>query len=116
MTVSKPLAPRGLSAKSRRIWRRLLTDYGFGTHERAHLEAALRWQDRSEALAVEADAPGADTGRLLKLATDAASTSLRYWRLLKFSDGQQAARPGRPSGDAWSPKRREAARQRREVA
>jgi phage terminase small subunit len=42
---------------------------------------------------------------------DAVQTAIRCWRALKFQDDpEDARRPGRPSGDNWSPRRAAAAR------
>jgi hypothetical protein len=103
-----PTVPRGLSPKSRGIWRDLTREYGFESHELGQLEAALRWQDRSEDLIADVEGANADDrARLVKLAMDAASTSLRFWRALKFYDpARPARRPGRPSGDQWSAQRK----------
>src|SRR5262245_44835716 len=106
--MKKTSVPRGLSAKSREIWRRLTAEYAFEVHESAQLEAALRWQDRSEELATQASTANERMRpRLVKLAMDAASTSLRFWRALKFFDpANPTRRPGRPSDGEWSAQRK----------
>ncbi len=103
--TKKSAIPRGLSTKSRALWHALTRDYDFEPHERLQLENALRWDDRSVELARQAEVAD-DKQRLTKLAIDAASTSLRYWRILRFTDPSvPKRRPGRPSGNSWSRQR-----------
>jgi hypothetical protein len=104
MTTSR--TPRGLSAGSRGVWRTLIARYECVEHELITLERALKWFDRSDALLREADAlTGQARAATLKQSMDASTVALRHWRLLKFRD-ELSRRPGRPSGDDWSPKRK----------
>ena len=98
MGVGIPV-PRGLSARSRRIWRELTALHAFGAHEQMAFRRALEWWDRSDAwLAASQLATGPDQGRLVKQSLDAAAAALRYWRTLKFIDpGEATRRPGRRS-------------------
>ena len=101
-----PTMPEGLSAASQAVWRDLLAQHRFERHELEALANALTWQDESTALRAEAErASEPQRSKLRKLAMDAATCSLRYWRTLKFVDGT-ARRPGRPSDDGWSAKRK----------
>ena len=106
--MSTQKAPHGLPEASRAIWAELTTEHTFEPYELVTFTRALRWFDRADALCLAADA--ASTARegaaLLKQAMDASTTALRFWRQLKFTDGTPARRPGRPSGDEWSAKRR----------
>jgi len=105
-----PNSPKTLSAKSRKTWRELLAAHEFADHERIVLERALEWFDRSDAAAAQAtSADGAERARLEKLALDAATAGLRFWRSLKWPSPVGVRRPGRPSGAEWSRARREAA-------
>jgi hypothetical protein len=55
-----------------------------------------------------------DQGRVLKLAMDAAATSLRFFRALKIREADQPARrPGRPADENWSRQRQAIAAQGR---
>ena len=114
-TTTTTAIPHGLSQKSRAVFGTVTHDYAFAAQELLQLESALRWHDRSELLAEQADAAdAAHRPRLTKLAMDAASTSLRFWRALRFVDPlNPPRRPGRPTGDEWSGQRRQQARARR---
>jgi hypothetical protein len=69
----------------------------------------LRWWDVSDALLVEAETlTGREHDRKLKLAADAATTALRFWRALKFISGAPVRRPGRPPKPTWHPTPRSA--------
>ena len=104
-----PTMPDGLSAKSQEVWRELLAQHRFERHELEALANALKWQDVSTALLADAErASEPQRSKLHKLAMDAATCSLRFWRALKFTEGT-ARRPGRPSDDEWSEKRRRTA-------
>ena len=105
-------APRELSPASAQIWRDVIHDHEFEAHELPLLVSALRWRDKSTAWLQESEeATGREQARLVKQSLDAAQTSLRHWRALKFTDPEgKTRRPGRPAGDAWSPKRRQQAR------
>jgi hypothetical protein len=103
MTTS---APKGLSVKSAAIWQELTEHHKFEAHERVAFERSLRWFDRSDVLLLAADkAEPREAAQLFKLAMDAATSGLRFWRTLKFTDGTAARRPGRPSDADWSRKR-----------
>lgn len=106
-TMVETMMPEGLSAASQAVWRAMLAQHHFETHELSALANALRWEDQSTALLIDAAAATEPArSKLLKLGMDAATCSLRFWRSLKFRDGDTARRPGRPSGDAWSAKRK----------
>ncbi|MEO5739961.1 MAG: hypothetical protein ABIS29_05130 [Vicinamibacterales bacterium] len=111
-------APRGLSPASKVLWRTLTQQHRWADHELVAFERALRWFDRADALAAASDKAQThrDGAALLKSSMDAANTALRHWRLLKFSNGEAARRPGRPSGDDWSAKRKLAAVAAQKVA
>lgn len=99
--------PKGLSAESRVIWENLTTLHRFESHELVAFTRALRWFDRADTWLKAADAAeGREGAQLVKQAMDASNAGLRYWRTLKFTDGAAARRPGRPSDDAWSAKRK----------
>ncbi len=99
--------PQGLSPQSADLWRELTDRHRFADFELVTFRRALQWFDRSDAVSAQAaTATGREQAALLKLSMDSANTGLRFWRQLKFTDGQPARRPGRPSGDEWSPKRR----------
>jgi hypothetical protein len=99
--------PKGLSVRSREIWDELTTLHRFEPHELVAFTRALTWWDRADGWLREADAAEGKTAVLLvKMSMDASNCGLRYWRTLKFSDGTAARRPGRPSGDDWSAKRK----------
>jgi hypothetical protein len=98
--------PQGLGPRSAGIWRKLTTQHHFADFELVTFERALRWFDKADAWLVEsAGVTGPDQARLVKQSMDASNCGLRYWRTLKFVDGA-ARRPGRPSDDSWSAKRR----------
>lgn len=98
--------PKGLSGRSQGIWHDLTTIHQFEQFELVAFERALKWFDKADGWLREADAAEGKTAVLLvKMSMDASNCGLRYWRTLKFSDGTAARRPGRPSGDNWSPKR-----------
>jgi hypothetical protein len=105
-------APAGLSRWARGVWARLLEENSWGEHEILAFTFALRWWDASDAwLAESAATTGRDKAALVKQALDAATTALRYWRTLRFTDpATPSRRPGRPSGENWSAARQEAAR------
>ena len=109
----KPNPPAGLSRKSRQTWRALMDLNDFGAHEIVTFERALVWWDRADAWLAESEAlEGKAAAAKAKQSMDAATTALRFWRTLKFTDpNAQARRPGRPSGASWSPKRRAALRE-----
>ena len=103
-----PTTPEGLTGWSVRLWMDLVTQHVFETRELAVLERALRWWDQSDAwLTAAAAAEGKDRALLIKQSLDGANAALRLWRTLKFTDGVPARRPGRPSDDDWSAKRRQ---------
>ena len=105
--MQTPPVPRGLSPRSRAIWRDLVTEYTFEKNELVSLRRALEWFDRSDALIASAvgTTDARERAALLKQAKDASNCGLRYWRTLKFTEGVATRRPGRPSDDAWSLKR-----------
>ena len=99
--------PRGLSPTSAGIWRELTTLHRFEAHELVAFERALTWFDLSDQWLLDAAAAeGRERAQLTKQAMDAATSGLRFWRTLKFVDGNQARRPGRPSDGDWSAKRK----------
>jgi hypothetical protein len=101
-----PAVPKGLRPGSIRIWRTLTSAYDCADHELLALERALKWFDKADTWIVEADAlTGRAAAAKLKQAMDASTCGLRFWKTLKFRD-DLARRIGRPSGDAWSPKRK----------
>ncbi len=104
----KLATPKGLSSQSADIWAAVTAENAFSAHETPLLEAWLRWADRSEAWFREAQSlTGTAQAALLKRAMDAATTSLRFRKALKFTDPDAAVRrPGRPSGDGWNAKRK----------
>ena len=93
-------APRELSPASAQIWRDVIHDHEFEAHELPLLVSALRWRDKSTAwLRGSEEATGREQARLVKQSLDAAQTSLRHWRALKFTDPEgKTRRPGRPAG------------------
>ena len=103
--------PRGFSASSAAIWADLLAENAFERHELPLLESALRWRDKSATWLTESETvTGRDQARLVKQSLDAAQTSLRHWKALKFRDlDVPARRPGRQPGDEWNAKRRQQA-------
>jgi hypothetical protein len=107
-TSTQPDAPASLSRGSRRIWRQLTALHQFEAHELIAFERALSWWERSdEWLEASKKAEGREQAQLVKQAMDAANAALRHWRTLKFSDPDAGVRrPGRPSGDQWSAKRK----------
>lgn len=111
--TTTPPPPRDLSAASVQIWKDVIRDHEFEAHELPLLMSALRWRDRSAAWLEESEqAIGREEARLVKQSLDAAQTSLRHWRALKFTDADgKTRRPGRPAGADWSPKRRQQAQQ-----
>ncbi len=82
----------------------MAASHEFAVHEWVALEWALRLWDLSDRRLAEAGATsdGRQSARLEKQGLDAATAALRHWRLLKFSDGEPARRPGRPSDRGWS--------------
>jgi hypothetical protein len=102
-----PTMPAGLSPLSQGVWGDLLGQHHFERQELEALAQALKWQDVSAGLLAHAEAATEpDRSKLFKLAMDAATCSLRFWRVLKFTDGAGARRPGRPSDDNWSQQRK----------
>ncbi len=108
MSKTSPPVPDGLSPRSATVWNELTCPASWAAHELVAFQRALEWFDRSDALiASAAAATGREAAGFLKLSMDASNTGLRYWRTLKFIDADQAARrPGRPSDDGWSAKRK----------
>ena len=101
--MDAPTMPDGLSALSQGVWRDLLTQHRFERFELEALGNALKWQDVSNALLADAETmTEPEKSRLRKLAIDASTCSLRYWRSLKFSTDGATRRPGRRPGDGWS--------------
>jgi hypothetical protein len=99
--------PKGLSRGSADIWRALTTAHVFEQHELIMFERALVWFDKADAwLRASTAASGRAQAALVKQSMEASTCGLRYWRTLKFVDGAAARRPGRPSGDDWSAKRK----------
>jgi hypothetical protein len=113
-SMQTPLVPKGLSPRSRAIWRDLVTEHQFEANELVSFRRALEWFDRSDALIASADgmADARERAALTKQAMDASDCGLRYWRVLKFVDPVMKRRPGRPSDDGWSIQRREQAASR----
>src|SRR5262245_46346734 len=111
---TQPPVPAGLSEASTALWRAVMGEHRFEPHETATFESYLRWRDRSEQWMAESKrATGRDQARLVKQGIDAAQTSLRHLRALKFTDPDALTRrPGRPAGDNWSAKRKAQARLR----
>src|SRR5262245_3207214 len=105
-----PPTPEGLSPWARATWRDLHALNHFKLHEALALERALRLWDLSDKRLAEAEATtGADRGRLEKMGLDASTAALRHWRLLRFAGlGEGQPRVGRPSGNNWSDKRKQA--------
>jgi hypothetical protein len=99
--------PAGLSPWARRVWTELVTANDFGRHELVTFERALRWWGVSDRLMQESEPlTGRERDAKLKAAADAATAALRHWRTLKFVDPARPVRPGRPSGEDWSEKRK----------
>ena len=106
MTTALPV-PKGLSRKSRRIWETLTTEHRFESHELVSLARALAWFDKADGWLRAAErAQAREAQQLVKQSMDASNCGLRYWRTLKFTEGVAARRPGRPSDDDWSRKRK----------
>ena len=105
--MSNPRPPSGLSPRSRALWTELHSANDFAPHEDDQLERALRWYDVADRLLHEAEKlDGRERGARLKAAGDAATTGLRHWRTLKFTDpAKPSRRPGRPPGTGWTPMR-----------
>jgi hypothetical protein len=105
--------PAGLSKWARGVWNALLGDNDFTDSELIPFTRALRWWDLSDKLLAEAATAGGaqEQARLTKLSLDAATSALRHWRTLRFTDpAKPTRRPGRPGGDGWSAMRTEGAR------
>ena len=99
--------PYGLSAWAAGVWGELTALHHFEQFELVAFERALRWFDLSDQWLTDAEAAsGAERSRLVKQGMDAATSGLRFWRTLKFADDAAVRRPGRPSGDDWSAKRK----------
>jgi hypothetical protein len=95
-----PAVPDGLSPQSGEVWTRLHGVYAFSEAEIVALTEHLHAQDRAAVL---------EAAGQVKLSQGERTLAHRWWRGLKFtSAGNQQRRPGRPSGDGWSDKRREA--------
>src|SRR5215831_18643957 len=97
-------SPSGLSRRSRALWTELHSANDFAAHEDDQLERALRWYDVADRLLHEAEKlDGRERAARLKAAGDAATTGLRHWRTLKFTDpAKPARRSERPSGKSWA--------------
>jgi hypothetical protein len=108
MAVSKPKRPQrppaGLSKWARGVWTTLLRDNDFSDSEIVAFTRALRWWDLSDSLLAEANAAqGGARAQMTKLSLDAATSALRHWKVLKFTDpANPSRRPGRPGGVDWS--------------
>jgi hypothetical protein len=107
--------PPGLSARSRRVWKALHADFSFTVDSVAVLQRALEAYDLSDHLLGLARAAGLDSKEargLLASSRDASAVALKHWQALRLdrADPDAVRRPGRPSGDRWSPKRAEGAR------
>ena len=98
--MQTPPVPRGLSPRSRAIWRDLVTEHTFENNELVSLRRALEWFDRSDALIASAEGTtdARERAALLKQAMDASNCGLRYWRVLKFVDPVLKPRPGASIG------------------
>jgi hypothetical protein len=102
-------APEDLSKWAVGVWNELTADNDFNPHEYVAFTRALTWWDVSDTLLAEAAAlAGRERDARLKAAGDAATSALRHWRTLKFTDAS-TRRPGRPSGVDWSKARKAAA-------
>jgi hypothetical protein len=110
MTDQATPAPRGLSARSRRLWRDLLAANHFQRHELEVLERALSMGDEADRMTalIERDGLLVD-GKphpLINPRRDALLAASRFWRQLKFTDpAKPSRRPGRQPGPGWSAKR-----------
>ena len=115
---SSPKTRAGHSAWARKVRRTLLACHEFGEHELVAFERALQWWDRSDAWLVDSEAcTGRERAALVKESLDAAQIALRYWKVLKFPPPEGTTRrPGRPSGDMWSARRRDGAAEQRRAA
>jgi hypothetical protein len=103
--------PAGLSKWARGVWSTLLADNDFSDSELVAFTRALRWWDLSDKLLAEAATAESGRAQLTKLSLDAATSALRHWRVLKFTDpAKPTRRPGRPGGEAWSAQRTEGGR------
>jgi hypothetical protein len=93
----------------------LSRDFSIGTADRLMKRVSLESYELRERLMVAAEKAGLSTkeGRaLLASARDAGTLGLKHWVAAGFqkADQGQPRRPGRPSGEDWSLRRREAAR------
>jgi hypothetical protein len=105
--MTLPPVPKGFSAEWSRVWTTFTTKHAFADFELVTFRKALEWFDRADALCADADrAEGRESAVLLKHAMDASCCGLRFWRQLKFTDGEAARRPGRPSGPDWNAQRK----------
>jgi len=102
--MTNPRPPSGLSPRSRALWTELHSANDFAAHEDDQLERALKWYDVADRLLCEAEKlNGRERSARLKAAGDAATTGLRHWRTLKFTDPARPVRLGRPPGRNWAP-------------
>jgi len=90
-------APSDLLPQSKELWHVLHERNDFQPQEDAVLEQALLWKDESARLRAEARTlKGTERAARLRSAGDAATVSLRYLRVLKFTDPTRP--PGRSPG------------------
>jgi hypothetical protein len=103
--AASPPPPSGLSRGARALWSELHASHVFEVHEELNFAHALKWLDLSDALLREAaKLKGRERIARLKSAADAAATSLKFFRTLRFVDPARPARgPGRPPGKPWPP-------------
>jgi len=93
-----------LSAWAKGVRADLLARNDFAAHEHLPLHYALIFFSVADGLVIEAEAlTGRERAMRLKAAGDAATTALRFWRVLRFEDpARPTRRVGRPADDAWS--------------
>jgi hypothetical protein len=107
-TKQRPLS--AFSPWARGLWIAQHEEIELSLAEATLFERALRFYDLSDQHRALAEAEPNKAGRVFaahdKAADRAATQALRHWKAVGFKDDPETARrPGRPSGDAWSPRR-----------
>jgi phage terminase small subunit len=104
--MSRPTAPRGLSARSRRLWRDLNDLYAFELHDLELLELALGALDRAREAKALLDAEGlvvkgrygARTHPAVAIERDSRLAAARLFRELGIDKAVEESRPPRRGG------------------
>ncbi len=102
--------PSGLSERSKGIWTRLCRTWDFEAADLEILQRSLENMDLGDTLLEQAVSAGftSPAGKAaLGARRDVQALALKYWAALKLHGGGDGVRrPGRPSDDGWSAKRR----------